>query len=101
MLSISDLTQCRSGGKWAPLVMYLLRDGQPQHYMEIKRQIAGISQKMLTQTLRQLEEQGFVERTVYPTVPPTTEYRLTPESMNLMRGILRIIDPAELNDQGD
>ena len=78
MFSVENLTNCRTRSKWAPLVMYLLRDGNPQRHAHLKRQIDGISQKMLTQTLRQLEDLGFVSRTVYPTVPPTVEYQLTP-----------------------
>ena len=77
MFAVKNLTNCRLKGKWIPLVAYLLRDGKPQHYAELKRQISGISQKMLTQTLRQLEDEGMVSRTVYPTVPPTVEYALT------------------------
>ncbi len=77
MFSVANLTNCRLKGKWVPLVAYLLRDGRPQHYADLQRQIKGISKKMLTQTLRQLEDEGLVTRTVYSTVPPTVEYQLT------------------------
>jgi DNA-binding HxlR family transcriptional regulator len=63
--------------KWTPLVVFLLQDG-PQRYTQLKRQIGGITQKMLTQTLRKLEKEGLATRTVYPTSPPTVEYALTP-----------------------
>ena len=63
--------------KWTTLVIYLLADGI-KRYGELQREIQGISQKMLTQTLRQLEEDGLVKRTVFPEVPPRTEYQLTP-----------------------
>jgi DNA-binding HxlR family transcriptional regulator len=63
--------------KWTVLVIYLLASGT-KRYGELQRSIHGISQKMLTQTLRQLEEDGLVKRTVYPEVPPRTEYELTP-----------------------
>jgi DNA-binding HxlR family transcriptional regulator len=63
--------------KWTPLVLYLLQHG-PVRYTRLKRQIGGITQKMLTQTLRKLEKEGLVIRTVYPTSPPTVEYALTP-----------------------
>jgi DNA-binding HxlR family transcriptional regulator len=63
-------------GKWTVLVLYALR-GKTRRYSELERVIDGISQKMLTQTLRDLERNGLVERTVYPVVPPHTEYRLT------------------------
>ena len=63
--------------KWTPLVISLLHDG-PKRYMDLKRQIGGITQKMLTQTLRKMEEEGLATRTVYPTSPPSVEYALTP-----------------------
>ena len=62
--------------KWTTLVIYLLSCG-PRRYGELQREIGGISQKMLTQTLRKLEEDGLVNRTVYPEIPPHTEYALT------------------------
>jgi DNA-binding HxlR family transcriptional regulator len=61
---------------WTPLVIYLLCNG-PRRYTQIKRQIGGITQKMLTQTLRKMEHEGLATRTVYPTSPPTVEYALT------------------------
>jgi DNA-binding HxlR family transcriptional regulator len=62
--------------KWTALIIYLLSSGT-KRYGELQREIGGISQKMLTQTLRKLEEDGLVKRTVYPVVPPRTEYELT------------------------
>ncbi len=62
--------------KWTPLVIFLLQNG-PRRYTQLKRQIGGITQKMLTQTLRKLEREGLATRTVYPTSPPTVEYALT------------------------
>jgi DNA-binding HxlR family transcriptional regulator len=62
--------------KWTTLVIYLLGSGT-KRYGILQREIGGISQKMLTQTLRKLEEDGLVRRTVYPEVPPRTEYALT------------------------
>ena len=90
--SLDYLVNCPTHSKYSPLVVYLLRDGQPQRYSQLKRQIVGVSQKMLTQTLRQLEEQGFVSRTVYPTVPPTVEYKLTPHSTSLVESFLAKLD---------
>jgi DNA-binding HxlR family transcriptional regulator len=63
--------------KWTMRVVYTLKSGS-RHYGEILRTIEGISKKMLTQTLRDLERNGFVTRTVHPTNPPTVEYALTP-----------------------
>lgn len=64
-------------GKWQMLVLYALRKGK-RRYSDLQRSVGGISQKMLTQTLRDLERNGLVKRTVYPVVPPHTEYELTP-----------------------
>ncbi|WP_223829621.1 winged helix-turn-helix transcriptional regulator [Paenibacillus arenilitoris] len=62
--------------KWVVLVIYAMEDG-PVRYGEFSRRIEGISKKMLTQTLRQLERDGLIERDIHPTVPPAVEYRLT------------------------
>ncbi|TDF97709.1 winged helix-turn-helix transcriptional regulator [Paenibacillus piri] len=63
--------------KWTVLVIFALESGT-NRYGEIRRRIADISQKMLTQTLRQLERDGFVKRNVHPSIPPAVEYELTP-----------------------
>jgi DNA-binding HxlR family transcriptional regulator len=62
--------------KWTVLIVDALADG-PHRYGALRRRIAGISQKMLTQTLRDLERDGIVSRTVYDTKPPSVDYRLT------------------------
>jgi DNA-binding HxlR family transcriptional regulator len=67
----------RIADKWTMLVITLLAEDEKLRFSELRRQIEGISQKMLTQTLRGLERDGLVTRTVYPTVPVTVEYRLT------------------------
>lgn len=64
------------GGKWNSLMLLALADG-PMRFSQLRRFIPDISQRMLTQTLRDLQRDGYVERTVYPTVPPSVEYRLT------------------------
>jgi len=64
------------GDKWTVLIVVLLGDG-PKRFNEIKRMVGGISQRMLTFTLRGLERDGLVTRTVYPTTPPKVEYKLT------------------------
>ncbi|HTJ03628.1 MAG TPA: helix-turn-helix domain-containing protein [Methylovirgula sp.] len=66
----------RIGDKWSVLVVMLLGDG-PLRFNELKRKIGGISQRMLTLTLRGLERDGLVKRTVYATIPPRVEYQLT------------------------
>src|SRR5713226_10779809 len=66
----------RIGEKWSMLVVMLLRDG-PRRFNAIKRSTVGISQQMLTRTLRGLERDGIVIRTIFPTSPPQVEYSLT------------------------
>lgn len=66
----------RVGDKWSVLVIMLLVDG-PRRFNELKRMIGGISQRMLTLTLRGLERDGLVTRTIYPTIPPRVDYELT------------------------
>ncbi len=68
--------------KWSLLVIYALRQ-ETRRYSDLERMIGGISQKMLTQTLRSLERNGIVERKVYPVVPPHVEYTLTPLGVSL------------------
>ncbi|MFC6446000.1 winged helix-turn-helix transcriptional regulator [Shinella zoogloeoides] len=64
------------GGKWTSLMILGLADG-PRRFSELRRFIPDISQRMLTQTLRDLQRDGYLTRTVYPTQPPSVEYRLT------------------------
>ncbi|MFI8180702.1 helix-turn-helix transcriptional regulator [Actinacidiphila glaucinigra] len=72
----------RISDKWAGLLMAALTDG-PQRYSDLGRRIAGVSQKMLTQTLRTLERDGLVTRTVTPSVPVRVDYALTPLGASL------------------
>src|SRR4051812_29067807 len=66
----------RLADKWTLLLVYALAQGT-KRYSELQRQIRGISPKMLTQTLRSLEEHGYIEREIFPEVPPRVEYSLT------------------------
>ena len=66
----------RIADKWTALIIQILAHGT-RRYVELQREIGGISQKMLTQTLRSLERDGLVHRTIYPVVPPKVEYSLT------------------------
>jgi DNA-binding HxlR family transcriptional regulator len=66
----------RVGDKWSVFVIMMLSAG-PRRFNEIKRMIGGISQRMLTLTLRGLERDGLVTRTVFPTIPPRVDYELT------------------------
>jgi DNA-binding HxlR family transcriptional regulator len=68
----------RIADKWTTLIIGILAQSESRRFNELKRLIGGISQKMLTQTLRDLERDGLVKRTMYPEIPPRVEYRLTP-----------------------
>lgn len=72
---INEVLQ-RIGDKWSVLVVQILSGG-PKRFSELKREILGISQRMLTLTLRGLERDGLVTRTVTPTIPPRVDYELT------------------------
>lgn len=73
--AISEILQ-RVGDKWTVLVVGRLGNG-PMRFSELRHAVGGISQKMLTTTLRGLERDGFVTRTVFPTIPPRVDYELT------------------------
>ena len=68
----------RIADKWTTLVIGILAQSERRRFNELKRLIGGISQKMLTQTLRDLERDGLVARTMYAEIPPRVEYALTP-----------------------
>lgn len=84
----------RIADKWTTLVIVLLEKG-PKRFSELKREIGGISQKMLTQTVRSLERDGIVHRTVYAEVPPRVEYTLTPLGETLCMPLAAIHQWAE------
>jgi DNA-binding HxlR family transcriptional regulator len=83
----------RVGDKWSLYVIHLLGGGT-RRFSELRRTIDGISQRMLTVTLRGLERDGLVVRTVYPTVPPRVEYELTPMGRTLLDTACTLIDWA-------
>ncbi|MFB4311238.1 winged helix-turn-helix transcriptional regulator [Actinomadura sp. GTD37] len=92
----------RVGDKWSMLLMILL-GGRPRRYNELHRAIEGISQRMLTRTLRGLEADGLVRREVHPTVPPSVEYSLTPLGGTLLEPLSALADwavrhEAEINE---
>ncbi len=76
----------RVGDKWSVMIVMLLGAG-PRRFNDIKRQVSGISQRMLTLTLRGLERDGLVIRTVTPTNPPRVDYALTPLGRSLWRPV--------------
>jgi DNA-binding HxlR family transcriptional regulator len=81
----------RVGDKWSVLIIVLLGD-RAKRFNEIKRMVGGISQRMLTLTLRGLERDGLVTRTVFPTIPPRVEYELT----ELGRSLREAVEPLGL-----
>ncbi|HEU5284939.1 MAG TPA: helix-turn-helix domain-containing protein [Sphingomicrobium sp.] len=76
----------RIGDKWTVLVVVTLGDG-PRRFNELRREIPSVSQRMLTLTLRNLERDGIVNRTVTPSIPPRVDYELTPLGHSLLRPI--------------
>ena len=86
----------RVGDKWSVQIIALLGDGT-MRFSELRRQIEGISQRMLTLTLRNLERDGLLTRTVYPEVPPRVEYELTKLGATLLEPIQGLAEWAADN----
>ncbi|MFE6862926.1 winged helix-turn-helix transcriptional regulator [Nocardia sp. NPDC057668] len=84
----------RVADKWSLLVIALLEE-RTLRFSELKYKIDGVSQRMLSRTLRQLERDGLVERTVYPTVPPRVDYALTPLGASLHTTIKALVTWTE------
>jgi DNA-binding HxlR family transcriptional regulator len=84
----------RIGDKWSVLVVILLGEGT-KRFSELQRAIEGISQRMLTRTLRSLERDGLVARTVFPTVPPRVDYELTDFGRTLLEPLASLAAWAE------
>ena len=80
----------RIADKWSLLVIYVLADGV-HRFTQLRREIDGISQRMLTLTLRQLEREGLVRRTVFAVVPPRVDYQLTPLGSTLLDTIQELV----------
>ena len=92
---MSDILQ-RVGDKWTVLVVGKLGDG-PMRFNELRTAVGGISQKMLTTTLRGLERDGFVTRTVFPTIPPRVDYELTDLGYELLEPVNALGEWARKN----
>jgi DNA-binding HxlR family transcriptional regulator len=86
----------RIADKWSLLVIALL-EKRTMRFAELRRSIEGISKRMLTTTLRQLERDGILERTVYPTVPPRVDYNLTPLGISLHETVQALVIWTEAN----
>ena len=93
--AVSDVL-ARVGDKWSVLVVTRL-GGAPLRFNELRRSIGGISQRMLTLTLRGLERDGLITRTVFPTVPPRVEYALTALGRDLLQPVSALGDWALRN----
>ena len=86
----------RIGDKWTVLVVQTLGEG-PRRFNELRREIPSVSQRMLTLTLRNLERDGLVNRTVTPTIPPRVDYELTELGQSLQRPICALANWATQN----
>src|SRR5262252_3957752 len=93
--AVSDVLD-RIGDKWSVLVVVMLGDGR-KRFNELRRSIASISQRMLTLTLRALERDGLVTRTVFATIPPRVEYELTKLGRSLLEPVGALGDWARAN----
>lgn len=83
----------RIGDKWSLLIVHTLAEA-PYRFGELRRAIPDISQRMLTQTLRDLQRDGLIERRVFATVPPSVEYRLTAMGKSLLKPMQGLVDWA-------
>ena len=87
----------RIGDRWSLLVIDALKEGNPVRFSVLKRTIDDISQRMLAHTLRRLEEDGLVSRTVYPTIPPRVDYALTPLGRSFLKPMRTLVSWADTN----
>ena len=87
----------RVADKWTMLILDVLAEQGELRFTQIGREVAGISQKMLTQTLRQMERDGLVHRTVHPVIPPHVDYRLTDLGGTLSEAFCGVWQWAEAN----
>lgn len=87
----------RISDKWSMLVLYTLHDGGVMRFGELRRNIPDISQKVLTGTLRKLEEDGYIIRTTYPEVPPRVEYALSERGESFIPCMQQLLNWAALH----
>lgn len=87
-----ELTLQLIGGKWKPIILYKLGGENVLRFSELRRTMPNITQKMLTQQLRELEADGMVHREVYPQVPPKVEYSLTELGRTIMPVLHQLCD---------
>ncbi|HEX5338693.1 MAG TPA: helix-turn-helix domain-containing protein [Gallionella sp.] len=82
--------------QWGVLVLVALMEGT-HRFSELRRKVGGVSEKMLAQTLQQLEQDGFIDRVSYPVVPPHVEYSLTPLGEGIGKQVEALTDWIEVN----
>lgn len=87
------------GGRWKPVILFKLMEEKVLRFGELRRLIPGVTQKMLTNQLRELEADGVIERKVYPQVPPKVEYRLTDYGCTLEPILLAMRDWGARHEQ--
>lgn len=87
----------RFGNKWAFLVLYTINENEVARFSELCKAIPDVSSRMLSETLRVLEADGFISRKVYPVVPPKVEYRLTQLGASLIPHIVALTEWAQQN----
>lgn len=88
----------RISGKWSTLLLEALAE-KPHRFGELRRLVPDISQRMLTQTLRDLQRDGYIEREVFPTKPPSVEYRMTPLGRSLFEPLSKVLEWAGENHE--
>ncbi len=86
------------GGKWSVLLLEALAQ-RPYRFGELRRMVPDISQRMLTQTLRELQRDGYIGREVFPTKPPSVEYRMTDLGYSLYDPLAQLLNWAEANHE--
>jgi DNA-binding HxlR family transcriptional regulator len=85
----------RMGDRWSMLVLLTLQDNGTLRFTALKAQIEDVSQRMLAQTLRRLEQDGLVLRTAYPTIPPRVDYSLTPLGQSFLKPLRELLKWAQ------
>ena len=89
----------RMGDRWSMLVMFTLAEHGTQRFTVLKTRIPDVSQRMLAQTLRRLEQDGLVSRTVYPSIPPRVDYALTALGESFMQPLNGLLAWAETHHE--
>jgi len=94
---VRDVMQ-QINGKWSTLLLDALSQ-RPYRFGELKRLVPDISQRMLTQTLRELQRDGYIDREVFPTKPPSVEYRMTDLGRSLFEPLAQLLNWADANHE--